>query len=279
MFGALGRERRRRRDSPTPERRRRLRRAPAGAADDVRRPGLRPSASAAVGRGPHHAGGHRRDLDARVEAAGGQRARRSTPRRARRIGPSSGWTCCDRPRCWRGRRRGFRQPAAQPRSMAGRPYNGSHVWEAIYLRTASAVSDPDDMCYEERVLYRLLSGMHASVNVHESRSRRSPRGRNGSGAVWPLTQNASSACAASTPSASGTCTLLRRAAAYSSRKANPARSRDGPVSLGHATPRGLAHGRIAPGGCWTRTSCPRARACSGRLTRPPARCSGRWRRR
>ena len=26
----------------------------------------------------------------------------------------------------------------------------------------------DDMCYEERVLYRLLSGMHASTNIHIS---------------------------------------------------------------------------------------------------------------
>ena len=43
-------------------------------------------------------------------------------------------------------------------------YNGSHVWSAIYqencLRAATSV---DDMCYEERVLYRLLSGMHASA--------------------------------------------------------------------------------------------------------------------
>ena len=46
-------------------------------------------------------------------------------------------------------------------------YNGSHVWRAIYeencLKSALSV---DDMCYEERVLYRLLSGMHSSINIH-----------------------------------------------------------------------------------------------------------------
>jgi len=46
-------------------------------------------------------------------------------------------------------------------------YNGSHVWQSIYeencfIRSGSA----KDMCYEERVLYRLLSGMHTSINIH-----------------------------------------------------------------------------------------------------------------
>ena len=48
-------------------------------------------------------------------------------------------------------------------------YNGSHVWSALY--DENCFSKPlDDMCYEERVLYRLLSGMHASINIHISES-------------------------------------------------------------------------------------------------------------
>jgi flavocytochrome c len=46
-------------------------------------------------------------------------------------------------------------------------YNGSHVWAAIYSENCfSQFGEFSDMCYEERVLYRLLSGMHASVNIH-----------------------------------------------------------------------------------------------------------------
>lgn len=55
-------------------------------------------------------------------------------------------------------------------------YNGSHVWSAIYdencLRSATSI---DDMCYEERVLYRLLSGMHASVNIHIALKAKPPK--------------------------------------------------------------------------------------------------------
>jgi len=55
-------------------------------------------------------------------------------------------------------------------------YNGSHVWSAVYeencLRTAATF---DDMCYEERVLYRLLSGMHASVNIHIALKAKPPK--------------------------------------------------------------------------------------------------------
>ena len=48
-------------------------------------------------------------------------------------------------------------------------YNGSHVWNAIYNENCFAkMGDFDEMCYEERVLYRLLSGMHTSVNIHIS---------------------------------------------------------------------------------------------------------------
>ena len=48
-------------------------------------------------------------------------------------------------------------------------YNGSHVWNAIYHENCFAkMGEFEEMCYEERVLYRLLSGMHASVNIHIS---------------------------------------------------------------------------------------------------------------
>ena len=46
-------------------------------------------------------------------------------------------------------------------------YNGSHVWKAIYEENClKGEKKEDGLCYEERVLYRLLSGMHASVNIH-----------------------------------------------------------------------------------------------------------------
>ena len=148
-----------------------LRRARAGAADDVRLgPGLRPvRVRREVGRGPHHAGGHHH-LDAR--ARGAEESALEDHASARRIGPSSGWTCARAAAtARRERRRGARQPAAQPRGLDG--VQREPRLEAIYHENCSAVSDPDDMCYEERVLYRLLSGMHASVNVHVA-PRRSP---------------------------------------------------------------------------------------------------------
>ena len=44
-------------------------------------------------------------------------------------------------------------------------YNGSEIWQEMYSENCF-VNNGDDMCYEERVLYRLMSGMHASVNIH-----------------------------------------------------------------------------------------------------------------
>ena len=66
-------------------------------------------------------------------------------------------------------------------------YNGTHIWRAIYdencivgstARSSNSSSHPninsssdamgvvvDDMCYEERVLYRLLSGLHSSTTI------------------------------------------------------------------------------------------------------------------
>ena len=41
-------------------------------------------------------------------------------------------------------------------------YNGTHIWKAIYEENCITTSDS---CLEERVLYRLLSGLHASTTV------------------------------------------------------------------------------------------------------------------
>ena len=55
-------------------------------------------------------------------------------------------------------------------------YNGSHVWQAIYHENClRGVEHESEMCYEERVLYRLLSGMHASVNVHIALKAKPPK--------------------------------------------------------------------------------------------------------
>jgi flavocytochrome c len=52
-------------------------------------------------------------------------------------------------------------------------YNGSKLWDAIYQencfsRQRAFGREPimGELCYEERVLYRLLSGMHSAVNIH-----------------------------------------------------------------------------------------------------------------
>lgn len=60
-------------------------------------------------------------------------------------------------------------------------YNGSDLWQAIYeencfIRAGGSplnlrliyIGTLRDLCYEERVLYRLLSGMHTSINIHIS---------------------------------------------------------------------------------------------------------------
>jgi len=58
-------------------------------------------------------------------------------------------------------------------------YNGTHVWEAIYnenclQRTGGSEAN---ICLEERVLYRLLSGMHAATNTHVARFYHPPSKR------------------------------------------------------------------------------------------------------
>jgi flavocytochrome c len=53
-------------------------------------------------------------------------------------------------------------------------YNGSHIWEAMYNENCFEVGsglprgrfgDADNMCYEERVLYRLLSAWHSATSI------------------------------------------------------------------------------------------------------------------
>eukprot|EP00941_MAST-03F_sp_MAST-3F-sp1_P004266 g4266.t1 len=62
-------------------------------------------------------------------------------------------------------------------------YNGSHVWNAIYQEncfseaskrghhlSGSHEDNEGALCYEERILYRMLSGMHTSTNTHVAMS-------------------------------------------------------------------------------------------------------------
>ena len=44
-------------------------------------------------------------------------------------------------------------------------YNGSKIWAAIHDENCILDTD-NDMCYEERVLRKLLSGVHASISLH-----------------------------------------------------------------------------------------------------------------
>jgi len=57
-------------------------------------------------------------------------------------------------------------------------YNGSHVWAAIYNENCLVRTGSDqNICLEERVLYRLLSGMHAATNTHVARFYHPPSKR------------------------------------------------------------------------------------------------------
>ena len=88
----------------------------------------------------------------------------------------------DHPEFWLDMCESFEQPAGadyvnlqlNPERWTG--YNGSHVWSAIYDENClRGVASFDDMCYEERVLYRLLSGMHVAVNAHIALKAKPPR--------------------------------------------------------------------------------------------------------
>eukprot|EP01061_Rhynchopus_euleeides_P045194 TRINITY_DN8033_c0_g1_i1.p1 TRINITY_DN8033_c0_g1~~TRINITY_DN8033_c0_g1_i1.p1 ORF type:complete len:1092 (+),score=366.09 TRINITY_DN8033_c0_g1_i1:259-3534(+) len=58
-------------------------------------------------------------------------------------------------------------------------YNGTSVWQRMYSYTGVDNTDLSNNCYEERVLYRLLSGMHTSINVHISNSFYPPSRKRG----------------------------------------------------------------------------------------------------
>ena len=62
-------------------------------------------------------------------------------------------------------------------------YNGTHIWTAIYEENCRALSpkaaDNDDVCLEERVLYRLLSGLHASTTLSIANNYYPPSKRKG----------------------------------------------------------------------------------------------------
>ena len=194
----------------------------------------------------------------------------------------------DRPEFWldmcegRRPRRGQSAAAAEHVNLQLNPegwtgYNGSHVWEAIYHENClRGVSDPDDMCYEERVLYRLLSGMHASVNVHVALKAKPPRRNTPGRAQWSPDPKRFQRMYGEHPERLRNLHFSFVVLLRALRKASESLARSGRGSRPRPPPRTRAR-RHCSGGCWTRTSCPRARACSGRSTR--ARCSGRWRRR
>eukprot|EP01062_Namystynia_karyoxenos_P070728 TRINITY_DN6609_c0_g1_i1.p1 TRINITY_DN6609_c0_g1~~TRINITY_DN6609_c0_g1_i1.p1 ORF type:complete len:1174 (+),score=354.62 TRINITY_DN6609_c0_g1_i1:114-3635(+) len=55
-------------------------------------------------------------------------------------------------------------------------YNGSKIWEAIYHENCFArAGAAANLCFEERVLWRLLSGMHTSIDMHITLSYFPPR--------------------------------------------------------------------------------------------------------
>jgi flavocytochrome c len=59
-------------------------------------------------------------------------------------------------------------------------YNGTHIWKAIYDENCVVVDgQPDETCLEERVLYRLLSGLHTSTTVSIARHYYAPSKRKG----------------------------------------------------------------------------------------------------
>jgi hypothetical protein len=55
-------------------------------------------------------------------------------------------------------------------------YNGTHIWKAIYEENCISTSDA---CLEERVLYRLLSGLHTSTTLSIAKNYYPPSKRKG----------------------------------------------------------------------------------------------------
>ena len=59
-------------------------------------------------------------------------------------------------------------------------YNGTHIWKAIYEENCITTDgDDSDMCLEERVLYRLLSGLHTSTTLSIAMNYYPPSKRKG----------------------------------------------------------------------------------------------------
>jgi hypothetical protein len=58
-------------------------------------------------------------------------------------------------------------------------YNGTHIWNAIYEENCILDGAPADLCYEERVLYRLLSGLHTSTTLSIAKNYYAPSKRKG----------------------------------------------------------------------------------------------------
>ena len=60
-------------------------------------------------------------------------------------------------------------------------YNGTHIWRAIYEENCIVMDGIKDrpMCYEERVLYRLFSGLHASTTLSIAMNYFPPNKRKG----------------------------------------------------------------------------------------------------
>ena len=54
-----------------------------------------------------------------------------------------------------------------PESFTGYGGDSAHeVWAAMYGENCFSSGRMDDLCYEQRVFYRLLSGMHAAISAH-----------------------------------------------------------------------------------------------------------------
>eukprot|EP00956_Cyclotella_meneghiniana_P000866 scaffold1005_cov70-Cyclotella_meneghiniana.AAC.1 len=68
---------------------------------------------------------------------------------------------------------------ANPERNTG--YNGTHIWNAIYQENCLAVDGVtnEPMCYEERVLYRLLSGLHTSTTLSIAKNYYPPSKKKG----------------------------------------------------------------------------------------------------
>jgi len=60
-------------------------------------------------------------------------------------------------------------------------YNGTHIWTAIYEENCLALDGDTSapMCYEERVLYRLLSGLHTSTTLSIAKNYYPPSKKKG----------------------------------------------------------------------------------------------------